>query len=282
MKTDYHMHLEYGSYNEDWAEGFFDAARARGLSEVGFSEHSHTFPEFKDLYYETLILDDSFIGKFQKEWLQRNKFKYTIDEYFEFMHRLQKRHNVKIGMEVCNLKDQKRVGEILGEYKFDYLIGSIHFISGWAYDSSEIKSEWKRRDLREVYEAYTQEIERMADTGLYDVLGHPFNLRLYKFIPDFDVTPYLERAVKALKKARMGIDINTGTFYRYPIKEISPFPAFMRIASRNDLPVIITSDAHKPEHCGAYHEDAAAYARYFGVRQTIHFDGRKRQMIPLA
>ena len=82
MKIDYHMHFEKGSYDEEWVEGFFHQAKLLGLEEIGISEHSHTFPEFKELYYEDLILDDSFVGSFQQQWLRSNKFKYTIDEYF--------------------------------------------------------------------------------------------------------------------------------------------------------------------------------------------------------
>ena len=85
MRFDYHMHLEYGSYDEAYAEGFVRAAAARGVHEIGFSEHSHTFPEFEQLYYDDLILDDSFVGSFQRKWLKTNKFKYTLDEYFSFI-----------------------------------------------------------------------------------------------------------------------------------------------------------------------------------------------------
>ena len=81
MKFDYHMHFEKGDYDVDWAKGFFEAAAKRGLDEIGISEHSHTFPEFKQLYYDDLILDDSFVGKFQQQWLKSNKFKHTLDDY---------------------------------------------------------------------------------------------------------------------------------------------------------------------------------------------------------
>ena len=126
MRMDYHMHFEKGSYDEAWVEGFFEAAKKRGLAEIGISEHSHTFPEFKELYYEDLVLDDSFIGKFQQQWLKTNKFKYTLDEYFAFMHKLQQKHQVKIGIEVCNFQDQAKVRDILKDYDFDYIIGSVH------------------------------------------------------------------------------------------------------------------------------------------------------------
>ncbi|WP_424151922.1 PHP domain-containing protein, partial [Selenomonas noxia] len=142
MRFDYHMHLEYGSYDEDYAEGFFRAAAERGVDEIGFSEHAHTFPEFEQLYYDDLILDDSFVGAFQRKWLKTNKFKYTLDEYFSFIEKLRKKHKVLAGIEVCNFQDQEAAAKILRAYPFDYIIGSVHFLRGWAYDTAAIKAEW--------------------------------------------------------------------------------------------------------------------------------------------
>ena len=279
---DYHMHFEYGSYDEAWVEGFFEAAKRHGLDEIGITEHSHTFPEFKELYYEDLILDDSFVGSFQQKWLKKNKFKYTLREYFDFMERLREKHPVKTGIEVCNFANQGKVHEILSGYDFDYVIGSVHFLRGWAYDSSEIKEEWEKHDLRDIYEWYAEEVEKLAASGLYDVLGHPFNIRLFRHIPDFDVTPILERVAKALKKSDMAIDVNTGTYYRYPIHEISPYPDFMRVAARYELPIILSSDAHKPEDCGSYNEEAIEYVRRFGYTKLARFSHRERTLVELG
>ncbi len=282
MKLDYHMHFEYGSYDETWVEGFFQAAADHHLDEIGITEHSHTFPEFRELYYEDLILDDSFVGSFQQKWLKKNKFKYTLQEYFDFMARLREKHAVKTGIEVCNFQNQDKVKEILRGYDFDYVIGSVHFLRGWAYDSSEIKAEWDRHSLRDIYEWYVEEIEHLAASGLYDVLGHPFNIRLFRYIPDFDVTPLLERAAKALKEADMAVDVNTGTYYRYPIQEISPYPGFMKMAAEYGLPIIISSDAHKPEDCGSYNEEAIDYVRSFGYGKIARFSHRKRELVELG
>ena len=281
MKIDYHMHFEYGDYDINWVEGFFDAARQRGIDEIGITEHSHTFPEFKQLYYDDLILDDSFVGTFQQKWLKTNKFKHTLDDYFNFMAHLKLNHNVKIGIEVCNFQDQSAVKKILDNYNFDYIIGSVHFLKGWAYDSSEIKDEWNNHDLHEIYEWYTQEVEKLAVSQLYDVLGHPFNIRLFKNIPDFDVTNYLERVAKALQAAHMAVDVNTGTRYRYPIQEISPYPDFMKIAADYELPIIISSDAHKPEDCGNFCDEAVDYVKRFGYKQALTFNKRQRKLIDL-
>ena len=282
MKIDYHMHFEKGSYDKTWVEGFFQAAKDRGLAEIGISEHSHTFPEFKELYYEDLILDDSAMGTFQRQWLQSNKFKYTLDDYFRCMAELWKEHTVRTGIEVCNFQDQEKVKDILKDYDFDYVIGSVHFLHGWAYDCSEIIAEWQKHSLQNIYEWYKEEVEKLADSGLYDVLGHPFNIRLFKFLPDFDVTPYLERVAKAMKKANMIVDVNTGTFYRYPIAEITPYPDFMKIAAQYDLPIITTSDAHKPEDCGAYNQQAIDYVKQFGYTTTLQLTRKKRKVIELG
>jgi len=283
MRFDYHMHLEYGSYDEAYAEGFVRAAAERGVHEIGFSEHSHTFPEFEQLYYDDLILDDSFVGSFQRKWLKTNKFKYTLDEYFTFIEKLQKKHKVRAGIEVCNFQNQEAVAKILKAYPFDYVIGSVHFLRGWAYDTGAIVAEWDNHPLTDIYEWYTQEVEKLAAAGLYDALGHPFNIRLYRHFPDFDVTPYLERVARGMKAADMIVDLNTGTYYRYPVEEFSPYPAFMRVAKAVGPP---TPPAAAPPGRGAwarYNEEAVQYARSFGFTEQIHFTGaRGRERVALV
>lgn len=282
MRIDYHMHLEYGDYDETWVQGFFDAAKSRKLDEIGFSEHTHTFPDFEQLYYDDLIVDASPTGIFQRKWLQTNKFKHTIQDYFDFAHRLQERHAVKIGVEVCNFRDQAAVKKILDAWDFDYRIASVHFLFGWAYDTKALIDEWQRRDLRAIWAEYTSEVERLAASGLYDVLGHPFNIRLFKFFPTFDVTEYLERVAVALKNADMAVDVNTGTMYRYPVAEISPYADFMKVAAAYELPIIITSDAHNPEDCGKFHDEAVEYVRAFGYDKVLRFSKRQREFVNLS
>ena len=282
MRFDYHMHFEYGDYDTTWVEGFFAAAKLHGLDEIGVSEHTHTFPEFERLYYDDLILDASPVGEFQKVWLKTNKFKHTLKDYFDFMAQLRANHEVKIGIEVCNFKDQSAVTELLDAWDFDYRIGSVHFLWGWGFDASKLIDEWQRHNLRDVWEEYTAQVELMAGSGNYDILGHPFNVRLFRFFPDFDTTPYLERVAVALQKADMVVDVNTGTLYRYPVAEISPYADFMRVAATHDLPIVITSDAHRPEDCGKFYEEASAYVRSFGYKQIARFDKRRRELVDLT
>ena len=282
MRFDYHMHFEYGDYDEAWAEGFFTAAKSHGLDEIGVSEHTHTFPEFERLYYDDLILDASEVGEFQKIWLRTNKFKHTLKDYFDFMARLRESHAVKIGIEVCNFRDQSAVKKILDAWDFDYRIGSVHFLWGWGFDASKLIGEWDNHSLRGIWDEYAAQVELLAASGNYDILGHPFNVRLFKHFPDFDATEYLERVAAALKKADMVVDVNTGTLYRYPVKEISPYADFMRVAAAYGLPIVITSDAHQPEDCGKFYETACDYVRGFGYKQIARFSKRTRELVDLT
>ena len=279
MKIDYHMHFEYGSYDLEWVQGFFESAKKNGVGEIGISEHSHGFIEFKDLYYEELILDDSVVGSYQAKWLEKNKFKYSLKDYFKFMQMLkEKGYPVKIGIEICNFKNQEKVKAIIKDYEFDYIIGSVHFLNGWGYDFADIKQVWNDFSLQDIYKWYAVEITNLAQSGLYDVLGHPFNIRLFKNILEFDVKPILEQVATVLKEANMVIDINTGTLYRYPIEEISPYPDFLQVAKKYDLPIITSSDAHKPEDCGRYIDEAIDYAKTFGYDSSIIFTNRQRSI----
>ena len=215
MRIDYHMHFEYGSYDLAWVQGFFDHGRERNVDEIGISEHSHSFVEFKDLYYDELILDESPVGQYQRSWLTKNKFRYSLRDYINFMDSLkQKGYPVKTGIEVCNFRDQERVRDILGQYQFDYIIGSVHFLKGWGYDFADIKQVWNDHKLEDIYTWYAEAISDLCASGLYDIIGHPFNIRLFKNFPDFDVQPLLDRVASDLRKANMAIDINTAILLR--------------------------------------------------------------------
>lgn len=274
MLRDYHMHWEFGEYSIEYVDKFFEQAKKMELEEIGITEHSHGFIEFKDLYYDELILDNSDIGRFQRKWLeQKTKFCHSLTEYQEFVTDLKKRgYPIKLGLEVCNFKNQDKVRKILANYKWDYLIVSIHFINGWGFDFSSLKDNFYSKPLKEIWMDYYNEIENVAKTRYYNVLGHPFNLRIFKNIPrKEEVEEILFKTAKILKENNMIVDINTGTEHRYPIKEITPYPDFMKLIKEYDIPVILSSDAHYSEHVGYKIKEAMEYAKEFGINNFVKF-----------
>mgnify|MGYP003614688702 CR=1 FL=1 len=102
------------------------------------------------------------------------------------------------------------------------------------------------------------------------------NLRLFKKLTKKNVDDLLEKTAEALKENNMAIDINTGTYYRYPINEISPYEDFMKLVKKYEIPVILSSDAHEPGHAGFMIKEAAEYALSFGIDKFLRFDKKKR------
>ena len=76
--------------------------------------------------------------------------------------------------------------------------------------------------------------------------------------------------------------MNTGTLYRYPIEEISPYADFMKVAAAHELPIVINSDAHNPEDCGKFYETAIDYVRGFGYKKILRFSKRKGELVDLT
>jgi|GEM_PF-3504097 len=53
----------------------------------------------------------------------------------------------------------------------------------------------------------------------------------------------------------------------------------MKVAAAYKLPIIITSDAHQPEDCGKFCDDAITYVEQFGYDKTVRFTKRRREFI---
>jgi histidinol-phosphatase (PHP family) len=55
----------------------------------------------------------------------------------------------------------------------------------------------------------------------------------------------------------------------------------MALLAQAGLPVVISSDAHRPSDVGRDFERTLAMARTAGFQQTARFQGRQRLLLPL-
>ena len=56
--------------------------------------------------------------------------------------------------------------------RIDYLIGSCHFIDDWPFDHDDYIEEFDRRDINDIYRQYFSIIEKLVDSGYFQVVGH--------------------------------------------------------------------------------------------------------------
>ncbi|WP_054697336.1 PHP domain-containing protein [Syntrophomonas palmitatica] len=145
MLLDYHIHAAaHGEYRYDyeWLKSFLDTARRQGIKEVGFAEHD----EFVQL------IDAKVLAGLRGEY----------DDV-----------RIRLGLEVDFIPGREpEIAALRNKYDWDYFIGSIHFIDGWGFDHPDYGYLFEKKDYDQVYEEYFSLVNRMALSGLFDVVGH--------------------------------------------------------------------------------------------------------------
>lgn len=169
----------------------------------------------------------------------------------------------------------------LSDQPFDLVIGSVHFIDDWGFDHPANLSRWRTSDVQSVWRKYFDLVCRLADTGLYDVLGH-FDLpKKFGYRPPrADVEKMAAAALDRLAAANMAIEINTGGL-RKPVGEAYPADYLLRLAKDRNIAICFGSDAHAPDETGYAFPAAVAMARAAGYDTALEFHQREGIPVPL-
>ena len=169
----------------------------------------------------------------------------------------------------------------LERQSFDLVLGSVHFIGDWGFDNPKNLARWDQADPEQIWSEYFRLIALLADTRLFDVVGHldlpkKFGHRL----PEPRVRELAQPALDRIAAADMAIELNTGGL-RKPAREIYPTPTLLELACERDIPIAFGSDSHAPEEVGYAFEQAVALARSAGYTQAARFRQRRRTLVPL-
>lgn len=160
----------------------------------------------------------------------------------------------------------------------DYRIGSVHFLGNWGFDNPEFIGGYSSKNIDEIWENYFEAITHMAQSNLFHIVGHLDLIKIFKFLPKKDIRLIAQKAIKAIKKANMVVEINAAGI-RKPIGEHYPSPLLMELIAENDIPITFGSDAHAIEHIGYEHEKMRQFAQQFGYKKCATFRKKERIMI---
>jgi histidinol-phosphatase (PHP family) len=277
--TDYHLHLRPDGPRADVAEyhtpanveRFRAAADARGIVELGVSEHVYRFAQALEVwrhpFWESYAHDD-------------------LDEYCGFVR---EQTDLRLGIEadfVAGAED--RIANLLEARDLDYVVGSVHFIRDGAVDMDDY-SVWdtaRTRSAEEVWTRYFETVAESARSGLFDIVAHPDLVKIWgssdpQRTPAGDLRRYYEPAVEAIAEAGVAVEVSTAGL-RKPVEEIYPSRAFLAMCLEADVPVALSSDAHRPEDVGADYERARELLDDLGVRELCVFERRVRRLEPIG
>lgn len=271
---DYHNHLEKGELSPAYLEQFARQARARGVTEIGISEHSYMFTEFRPLYERALASVEGELASRQRDWLEGKGFRWRLEDYFDLVRSTRAEGiDFRVGLEVDYFPGgEELTATALRGRPWDYVIGSVHWVDGWVYDLWP--ETWRGLDVAAVWSRYFQVAEMAVRSGLFDVLGHPDSIKVFGYRPDSLPTDEMGRLVGAMAETGVAAELNTAFRYRGHSSNFCPDPEFLRLLAEGGVPITLGSDAHLPAEAGLLLDQAVAQALRCGHDHCLGFHRR--------
>jgi len=257
MRIDLHNHTTRCNHAKGSMQSYIERAIELGIDIYGFSEHA---PMDFDEHYR-LNFDE--MSAYTQDVL-RLKEQYKDDI------------KILLGYEVDYLKghiDQRVISADV-----DYMIGSVHFLDKWGFDNPEFKHEYQNKNIDDIWQEYFNNIEAMAKTNYFDIVGHLDLIKIFNFMPTKEIRLIATPALKAIKKANMVLELNTAGL-RKPCQEIYPAPSLLELAYELDIPITFSSDAHAIGQVGFKYDEAVQLAKSVGYTQAVTFEQREKEMI---
>ncbi len=265
MIVDYHMHLrdpeERIDHTVEAVERFVDVAGARGVHEIGFTEHVYYFVQTRELWDVPYHLD---------------RCAYDLDAYVDAVVDAKRRGlPVKLGLEVDYVRGQEeRTRELLAPYPWDYLLGSVHFIGQLGVDGPPRLIDAVGVD--DAWRLYFEELAAAARSELFDVLAHPDLVKIWGMRPE-------EPDYAPLLAALDGVCLEISSAgLRKPVAELYPGIELLRHTAAQGVAITLASDAHVPRLVGEDFDAVVAHARAAAYRTVTVFDRRERRQEPLG
>ncbi len=263
MPPDYHTHTPLCKHAVGHPREYAAAAQRLGLPELGLSDHNPMPDHFDD---------------WRMDWEEFPRYLEMVEEARSEFPTLP----IRLGLEVDYLDGgEKWIEELSGKAEFDYLIGSVHYISrDWAVDDPKYLFRLTEGSVEEIWTLYFRLYEKAIRTRLFDFVGHPDLPKKFGHRPSGDLRRFYEPIVQALADTGTAFEINTAGL-RKDVKEMYPARQFLELARSANVPLLINSDAHAPGEVGADFDKAISLAKEVGYTETLLFEKRKHRAVAL-
>lgn len=220
-------------------------AISQGLKVLGFSDHS------------PVPFENSFAIKNDEVNNYVAKIKSLKEKYKDQIEILCSMEMDFIPGIVKNFKETK---ESLG---LDYLIGSVHLVGNdinrlWFIDGSKYETydeglfNYYEGDIKKGVRAFFHQYNEMIETEEFDIVGHFDKIKMHnrgRYFSEEDkwYRDYLMETLTLIKEKSLIVEINSRGIYKKRSDDFYPSTWIFPIMKEMDIPVVISSDAHKSE-----------------------------------
>ncbi|MFX3632003.1 MAG: histidinol-phosphatase [Candidatus Pristimantibacillus sp.] len=269
MKFDLHTHHERCGHANGTIEDYVIAGLEGGLQVIGISDHSPYFGSEHDQPFPGIAMANS-------------DFTNYIDEVLRLKKKYEGRIEVLLGMESDFFPQHIEAYRSAYEgVPFDYLIGSVHQVSGVSIFN---RNRWKglsdKRKI-ETKQQYYELIQHSARSGMFNILGHIDAMKGY--YPEFSDIPAsddIDETLRVIAKHDVSIEINTSG----STKDVGgwyPSDAILERALHFGVNVTFGSDAHIPSRVGDEWELVQKRLKEIGFSQWVFYRKRQQIIVPL-
>jgi histidinol-phosphatase (PHP family) len=253
---DYHLHLWPHSQSEtplrlEQLAAYCEKAQAAGVEELAVTEHLFRFRQ-ADALLGGFWADDAVPPALQASMAEYWDFHATadLDEYVRCAQAAKDAGlPVVIGLEVDYYPGRMDVvADLVGDYPFDVLLGSVHWLGAWRFDDLDVPlqmDEWSTRDIDACWEDYTGALEELAASGACDVLAHPDLIKVAGYVPDAPAE-WWDRMAEAAASSSMAAELSSAG-WRKPVHEQYPALPLLQRFVDHGVPLTTASDAHRLE-----------------------------------
>ncbi len=259
MLFNLHTHTNYSDGSSD-PEDYIKEAIHQGFDTLGFSDHSPV--------------------RFKNNFAIREE---ELEQYIQTILKLKVAYskagetpgiNILLALEVDYIPGKTYpVDHYLENHTFDYFIGSVHLVKNedsgklWFIDGPDIMiydkglKEIFSGDARTAVTAYYKQIQEMIVTLKPDIVGHLDKIKMYnrdRYFSEEEAwyLKLVEETLDLAANARCVIEVNTRGIYKKRSETLFPGLEILKKILLRNIPVTITSDAHKPHELSLGFEEA--------------------------
>ena len=250
---DGHVHLERGPLSKEYVLEFVKEAVNKGITHLQILDHTHRFIQFKPIYEPMMFIEP------QRQWLEAC-IKDDMREYLKLIDEMKKEDlpiEVTYGLEVCYQRSEEDIlRDILSNYHFDFLVGSVHAIDHIAYDCKWSKEYlWDKYPTDEIYKKYYNEVFGLLESDLFTQIGHPDTIKMFNYYPSYDLKETYETLADLAIKHHVKVENNTKIRYKYKHADLGLNDELLKICKQRGCEMITSSDAHEPAETGTLIKD---------------------------
>ena len=274
----YHTHTKFCDGSAE-PELYAEAAINQHMKVLGFSAHAPV--------------------SFENSWSLKSC---DIDIYCKRIEDLKKQYAGKIvilsGLEIDYIPDlTTSFDDFIKSCNLDFTIGSVHLVRDskskelWFIDGADtnyIKGLDKifNNDINKAVSAYYRQTQEMVYTQRPDIIGHMDKVKMNnkKRFFDEDEKWYIrqvEETLKVIAQYQSIVELNTRGIYSGKSDTFFPSTFILEQCYMKGIPVMINSDAHKPEQLTLQYREAVDLLKDIGFKKLSILDQKGRKAIAI-